>query len=58
MKFLPTPEQIREACWEIQSGWSAAEERRRRVCEEPETSLSARVVFPSVWNPDTENLDW
>lgn len=28
--YVPTPEQIREACKKIQEGWSKSEERKRR----------------------------
>jgi hypothetical protein len=29
-EYMPTPEEIRQACREIQKGWSEAERRRRR----------------------------
>lgn len=32
-QYIPTPEQIAEACAEISSGWSDAERKRRRPAE-------------------------
>ncbi len=29
--YEPTPDELRQACWRIQDGWSEAEERRRHV---------------------------
>lgn len=31
LRFLPTPEEIAEACRQIKSEWSAEEERKRRA---------------------------
>jgi hypothetical protein len=33
--YMPTPEQIRQSCLEIQAGWTAEEERERRGCLTP-----------------------
>ena len=35
----PTPEEIRAICWEIQSGWSEAERRKRIVCDHTRRAL-------------------
>jgi hypothetical protein len=46
----PTPEQIRERCAEVQSGWSEQREQARRGIPGP----IARYDFPSVsdrWLP-------
>jgi hypothetical protein len=40
--YLPTPEEIREACQEIQAGWSEADQRRRA------TGQSRRERTPCV----------
>jgi hypothetical protein len=33
--YIPTPNEIREACQEIQAGWSAWKERAHRAAETP-----------------------
>lgn len=40
--FLPTPEQIKEACREIQATWPPGEERKRRLWAD------APVRFPAL----------
>ncbi len=39
-KYLPSPEEIRRACLEIQAGWSKTEERLRRTGRVPPQRLT------------------
>lgn len=39
--YLPTPEEIRQACLEIQAGWSDAERERRSL-------LKTEAIEPKV----------
>ena len=41
MDYMPTPDQIRAACAEIQAGWTE-DERERRTC---------RAYLPQRWEP-------
>lgn len=41
--YLPTPEQIRAGCREIQAGWSRRDERQRRGVERADEGVEIRV---------------
>lgn len=47
--YLPTPAQIRKACKEIQSGWSADEEYNHRAVKNPEAVVIGAEREP-VWD--------
>lgn len=46
--YLPTPEEIRAGCLEIQSGWDAEEEYRHRTIKNPEARIIGTDRMP-IW---------
>jgi len=43
-RYLPTPEQIRDECERIQSGWTADEEREHRTGTIAEREIEIREL--------------
>lgn len=50
--FIPTPEQIRAGCAEIQSRWSRDEERRRRLWSERLSTIPTVSAFEAPESDD------
>ena len=46
--YLPTPEEIRDACRLIRAGWSKEEEYQRRTTKNPEARIIGTDRMP-IW---------
>ena len=46
--YVPTPEEIRAKCWEIQAEWSAGERRNRIADHETRAAASRSWSAPAV----------
>jgi hypothetical protein len=49
-EYIPTPEEIRTACREIQSGWSEAERRRRSGLAHPRRLFRIRTCRTAFYD--------
>lgn len=48
---VPTPEEIEQRAAEVQAGWDADTERKRRVCDTPEYVIPTDVETPEDFDP-------
>ena len=55
-EYIPTAEQIREACQEIQEGWTDEEEQKRRYIQNPEVTFNPICPNPERKRHGTQGI--